>query len=331
MPLPMSKTALDRLGARLATHDPVSDADYASFLEVASFYQDVLNGVTAQLAALGFTAATRIKTTPTLAGKLRRQHTRLSQVQDLAGARFTVLDRRAQDAAVKAIIARYKSLGCPCKEDDLRDDPSHGYRAVHVIVQVDSIPVEIQVRTELQDAWAQIVENLADRWGRGIRYGDEPEQPGTIIRSAGLTLTREAAIGVLKTLSDTIAQHEEARARIDMISEAVIRLDDFLERTPRQVAQAGIGDEDLLRDIRPDIRAPLISFGEITERLRGDESRALMSGWRDGTFAGLITSIQGVTVVMRENADRASTTLHGTDRQLRDMLRLIAEATDGQG
>jgi hypothetical protein len=40
-----------------------------------------------------------------------------------------------------------------------------------VIIQADDIPVEVQIRTDLQDSSAQIVERLGDRWGRGLRYG----------------------------------------------------------------------------------------------------------------------------------------------------------------
>jgi ppGpp synthetase/RelA/SpoT-type nucleotidyltranferase len=39
--------------------------------------------------------------------------------------------------------------------DDRREKPSHGYRAVHVIPRVDAHSIEIQVRTPLQDIWAQ--------------------------------------------------------------------------------------------------------------------------------------------------------------------------------
>ncbi|HUY50890.1 MAG TPA: RelA/SpoT domain-containing protein [Streptosporangiaceae bacterium] len=177
----MSKSALDRLGRRMAAVDQVADDDLRVFTALADTYQTVLDQVRTRLAELGFTATPRVKTTGTLVDKLKRQHTRLSQVQDLAGARFTVADRAAQDAAVQAIVADYESAGCVCKVDDLRDDPSHGYRAVHVILLVGQIPVEIQVRTEMQDAWAQLVENLGDRWGRGIRYGDDPAEPDALI------------------------------------------------------------------------------------------------------------------------------------------------------
>jgi ppGpp synthetase/RelA/SpoT-type nucleotidyltranferase len=44
-----------------------------------------------------------------------------------------------------------------------------------VIVFEDSTPVEIQIRTKVQDAWAQITEKAGDRWGRGLRYGEPLE------------------------------------------------------------------------------------------------------------------------------------------------------------
>ncbi len=47
---------------------------------------------------------------------------------------------------------------------DRRAAPNHGYRAVHVIVYPESMPVEIQVRTFPQDLWAQAIERLGDEW-----------------------------------------------------------------------------------------------------------------------------------------------------------------------
>lgn len=52
--------------------------------------------------------------------------------------------------------------------------PRYGYRAVHVIVLDYEIPYEIQIRTELQNRWAQLVERLNDRIP-GIKYGEGPE------------------------------------------------------------------------------------------------------------------------------------------------------------
>lgn len=52
-----------------------------------------------------------------------------------------------------------------------------GIERCNIIVKVDGLPVELQIRTELQDLWAQIMERLADRVGREIRYGHLPENP----------------------------------------------------------------------------------------------------------------------------------------------------------
>ena len=37
------------------------------------------------------------------------------------------------------------------------------------------LPVEIQVRTQLQHVWAELSEKLADRYGMDVKYGGGPE------------------------------------------------------------------------------------------------------------------------------------------------------------
>ncbi|MGH9204650.1 MAG: hypothetical protein ACRD2A_25765, partial [Vicinamibacterales bacterium] len=60
---------------------------------------------------------------------------------------------------------------------DRRERPSHGYRAVHVIVKSDDRLVEIQLRTVLQDFWAEFCERMSD-FDPTIKYGggDESDQ-----------------------------------------------------------------------------------------------------------------------------------------------------------
>jgi hypothetical protein len=57
---------------------------------------------------------------------------------------------------------------------DRRAETSHGYRAVHVIISLEGVSIEVQVRTLLQHCWADLMERLADRFGRQIRYGGSP-------------------------------------------------------------------------------------------------------------------------------------------------------------
>lgn len=137
----------------------------------------------------GYSPTSRTKTTGVLIDKLRREHSSLKSVQDIAGTRIICDDRDEQDDIVARVVAAFADGSRPPKVKDRRQAPSHGYRAVHVIGTVEDLPVEIQVRTGRQDRWAQIVESLGDRWGRQIRYGESPPQPDLAIEP-GLTITR---------------------------------------------------------------------------------------------------------------------------------------------
>jgi ppGpp synthetase/RelA/SpoT-type nucleotidyltranferase len=92
-------------------------------------------------------------------------------MQDIAGCRVQVQNRIEQDSFVEQIVKMFSSS----KIDDRRVKPSHGYRAVHVVANVDGAPVEIQVRTVLQNMWAQATERVADRFDPAIKYGGGPE------------------------------------------------------------------------------------------------------------------------------------------------------------
>jgi ppGpp synthetase/RelA/SpoT-type nucleotidyltranferase len=198
----MSKNQVRKLGKRLADASGVA-GDEASFELILASYYGALDEVESRIATLeGLPeAVTRIKTRDTLLAKIRREPgMALSSMQDIAGARLVVAEstispRDLQDQVVAALVAEFE----PCEVKDRRIFPSHGYRAVHVIVTADGLPVEIQVRTPLQDKWAQLMEKLADSWGRGIRYGEEPETPD-----------RREAWALMLQLSEGMADYEEA-------------------------------------------------------------------------------------------------------------------------
>jgi ppGpp synthetase/RelA/SpoT-type nucleotidyltranferase len=141
----------------------------------------------------------------TLVDKLRRERTMaLTTVQDIAGVRVVLRpDRREQDAVVARLSSRFPSA----RVTDRRATPSHGYRAVHLVVDSGGCLVEIQVRTLLQDVWAQLVERIADRWGRGIRYGQEPEDPDR--QEQGVS--RREIWRLVGELGDAIARAEVAQ------------------------------------------------------------------------------------------------------------------------
>jgi putative GTP pyrophosphokinase len=91
-------------------------------------------------------------------------------MQDIAGCRVIVGDVRKQDRAVECLTKSFADTSVV----DRRMIPSHGYRAVHVIVRQHGIPVELQVRTELQHGWAQLSEKLSDVVAPSVKYGGGP-------------------------------------------------------------------------------------------------------------------------------------------------------------
>ena len=90
-----------------------------------------------------------------------------SKMQDIAGCRVVL--RSPQDQNVVQILLVEAFPGC--KVIDRREKPSHGYRAVHVLVTVGNRVVEVQIRTTLQHLWAQLSEAYADALGSAIKYG----------------------------------------------------------------------------------------------------------------------------------------------------------------
>jgi ppGpp synthetase/RelA/SpoT-type nucleotidyltranferase len=168
---PPSKTQLDKLGDRLrsGSRDEVDLRaldDYRRSFRVA--YETVMGTAreTLKLEVTGRPA----KTTAAIIDKLNRQPIRLSQIQDIAGVRILAADVVHQDEIVKQLTSTFGNVGI----DDRRSKPSHGYRAVHVIVELQGRAVEVQVRTPHQHQWAELSEKLADLIDPAIKYGGGP-------------------------------------------------------------------------------------------------------------------------------------------------------------
>ena len=212
-PLPISRSALDKLGERLAASDNIADADYDLLAHVLDAYAAALGETQQRLQVLGYEPTTRVKTTTVLIEKLRREGSmKLKGVQDIAGARIVHWGTRdQQDEIARRIVREFADGARPPKTKDRRAEPVAGYRAVHVVVTVQDVPVEIQVRTHLQDWWAQMVESLGDKWGRGIRYGDNPPDPDRPVKPGSDMTRRELWEHVLR-FSDVIDTTERDMA-----------------------------------------------------------------------------------------------------------------------
>lgn len=207
----MTKGEVNRLGDRLRASSDIDPEDLELLQVLRRDYEAALHRaqekIGIELEGLAVPTS-RLKTVQTLVGKLRReQRMNLSQVQDVAGVRvvceMTIDEQTRMAERVGALFEDSKTI-------DRRAKPSFGYRAVHVVAKVDGLLVEVQVRTVMQDRWAQIVERMADYWGRQIRYGGAPENPeelvGTTARSFVVDLVRR-----LSPLIDSCEQSPNAR------------------------------------------------------------------------------------------------------------------------
>ncbi|WP_217575371.1 hypothetical protein [Streptomyces sp. GbtcB7] len=257
MALPFSKSQITRLGERLVRADEPSDEDLAALSQLLIAYDDTLASALELVRDLGFDPTSRVKNTGTILEKLARHGgSWLKSIQDLAGMRIVLDgDRAVQDEAVHLITEAFMSAEREPKIMDRRSQPSQGYRAVHVIVYPDSIPVEIQVRTQWQHEWADMFEKLADLIGRGIRYGEPPAHWWETVKDMADDQTPEHA-----ALSRQIY---DASYRLHVaMAESAVALSDLINALEEVEAFGEHQDVDEVQALWDSVRADLADLRE---------------------------------------------------------------------
>jgi putative GTP pyrophosphokinase len=199
-----SRTQIDKLGHRFKRGE-ASEDDLRALDDYRRSFSDAYDQVVASIKSrIGLEITGRpAKSTASIIDKLRRESVRLTQIQDIAGCRLVVGDRAAQNAVVLQLASIFPLSAVV----DRRENPSHSYRAVHVVVSFGGKAVEIQTRTILQQKWAELSEKLSDVVDPAIKYG------------GGAAAVRN----LLSERSNTIAE-------IEMIETALLGLDNRQER-----------------------------------------------------------------------------------------------------
>jgi ppGpp synthetase/RelA/SpoT-type nucleotidyltranferase len=207
----LSKTQIDRLGERLKKGSPCDD-DLRLLDEFRrSFgpaYESVIRTIREKLhlEPTGRPA----KSTTSITEKLRRESIRLSQIQDIAGCRVIVADIVAQDRSVATMRDAFSEV----RVMDRRTTPSHGYRAVHVIVMTGGASVEVQVRSSLQHLWAELSERLSDVVDSSIKYGGGDQQVNQLLSFESEWIAKlEEFEKDLSSLPDEAAQAHSSKIR----------------------------------------------------------------------------------------------------------------------
>jgi len=225
-PIPLGTNPLKRLGATIGSRSPLTPEQqvlYELFIRDArermsgvsdfiSTWLEVMREPLPRVAAAE--VAGRVKTLNTLADKLERTPAeKLPSIHDVAGLRvvadMTIFEQRQAVMQLQRLLDDLVDTSRPSLLVDRIGSPSHGYRAMHLIAWPHGRPVEIQIRTEWQHAWAQLMEVVGDRWGRGPRYG-RPVEGATQVQRA----RREQAIGLLMEFSSLIGAYEERSAHV---------------------------------------------------------------------------------------------------------------------
>lgn len=118
--------------------------------------------------------AQRLKKFPTIAGKLLREpRMKLSRMADIGGVRAVL---PSQEAAYRVASRIQRNWTITKVRDYVAEPKKDGYRALHLINRHRGRLIEVQLRTKLQDAWANSVEADARRIAPGLKFGAGPAE-----------------------------------------------------------------------------------------------------------------------------------------------------------
>jgi hypothetical protein len=222
-----SKGEVNRAGAVIAENKRPTTPDEIDRLGAAidvvdwwrSEHATPLNAVAAKLryyvAEVGEpVAAQRLKRLPTIAQKLvRLPKMRLAAMADIGGVRAVVPD---QDAAYHVARRLRESWTITRFRDYVAEPKADGYRALHLINRHRGRLIEVQIRTPLQDNWADLVEVYSEFAEAGLKYGEGP----LFLRRALIELSSLDA--KFETGEDSASAHGKSEALLSDI-------DNFLE------------------------------------------------------------------------------------------------------
>ncbi len=211
-----SKTQIDKLGDRLR-NGGFGEDDLRMLDEYRRSYGEAYEEVIGLLRnELEVTPTGRIKSTKSISDKLGRESVRLTQIQDIAGCRIVVTDIFVQNSTLEFLKQAFDNLTVI----DRRIRPSHGYRAVHVIVNCLGKAVEIQVRTSLQHLWAEMSEKLSDKIELTIKYGGGDQQVREVLlkASAIIAVQDDLEVAINKTMVGLNSDSETSlQAKSDLL------------------------------------------------------------------------------------------------------------------
>lgn len=122
----------------------------------------------------------------------------LSRMGDIGGVRAVLPD---QGAAYRVARHLRKNWAIDKLHDYVAEPKSDGYRALHLINRSHGRLIEVQLRTTLQDNWANLAEILSRLGAPDLKYGGgPPELREFLVVSSEMGALREQGLPVDRTL-----------------------------------------------------------------------------------------------------------------------------------
>lgn len=121
----------------------------------------------------------RLKRTPSIISKLKRnEKMSLSRMQDIGGIRAVVKDMKTVRDVVDAYKKGTRAFSLvDSKKDYINYPKKDGYRSVHLIFKCkNGFAIELQIRTQLQHAWATAVETMGTFLSIALKSGEGPKE-----------------------------------------------------------------------------------------------------------------------------------------------------------
>jgi putative GTP pyrophosphokinase len=115
-------------------------------------------------------------------------------MEDIGGCRAVVPGLQELRLLADLILAQIEMDHSMTLRDDLdyvATPKASGYRGRHLIARVHDHLIEIQIRTERQERWAQAVEDALGRTGFNVKDEQAPEQLLLYFKQAALRLALE--------------------------------------------------------------------------------------------------------------------------------------------
>jgi putative GTP pyrophosphokinase len=134
----------------------------------------------------------RLKRMETIRDKLERQpKMALSRMHDIGGCRAVLPDQTAVDHVIERLRAQRGWDLLDRTWDYVAQPKADGYRAKHLVARKDEVLIEIQLRTEVQHMWAELVERIDRRYSTGLKTGRAERQLRDLL-AAGSRIFAEA-------------------------------------------------------------------------------------------------------------------------------------------